>query len=63
VFVGDEDDNDGRNIHNEDIDKESEAQDGEYLTVIILSRFLITATFLDYLDYMLIELNGNITYT
>jgi hypothetical protein len=33
VFAGDEDDNNGRNLNNEEIVKETEAQDGEYLPI------------------------------
>jgi hypothetical protein len=38
VFADDEDDNDGRNFNDDEIVKEAEAQDGEYLPIIIMSQ-------------------------
>jgi len=52
VFAGDEDDNDGSNLNNEEIVKETEAQDGKYLPIILLTQLLITATLLEYIVYL-----------
>ena len=52
MFAGDEDDNDGSNLNNEEIVKETEAQDGKYLPIILLTQLLITATLLEYIVYL-----------
>ena len=52
MFACDEDDNDGSNLNNEEIVKETEAQDGKYLPIILLTQLLITATLLEYIVYL-----------